>query len=158
MAAKHGATKGPRKTRPYASFPREYKSWLTMRRRCADPQGIWWKHYGGRGISVCETWRDDYLSFLKDMGPCPDGHTLDRINPDGNYTPDNCRWASASTQCRNTRAAIKVVFGGEILPLADACELAGVNRDSERQIKHRYGLTHQEAFDRLRMAPKRVRR
>ena len=156
MAATHGATKGPRGSRTYSSFPREYRSWLTMRRRCSDPKGIGWKHYGGRGITVCPRWASDYRAFLAEMGTCPEGHTLDRIDPNGNYEPGNCRWADTRAQRRNTRITPRVVLNGELLPLAEACERAGVNRGSERTIRLRYKLSHQEAFDRLRGWTRRV--
>lgn len=150
MAATHGATKGARGTRSYSSFPREYRSWLAMRARCRDPKTIGWANYGGRGISICEDWLSDYLIFLRDMGPCPAGSSLDRIDPNGGYNPENCRWATRVEQARNTRTAPRVTFNGVEMMLADACEAAGVNRCSQRVIRFRYGLTHQEAFDQLR--------
>lgn len=80
-----------------------YKSWRHMRDRCRNPKNAHYGYYGGRGITICPSW-DDYAVFRADMGEPPEGCTLDRINPDGNYEPSNCRWASKETQGRNQRA------------------------------------------------------
>ena len=85
-----------------------YNSWMQMRRRCRDPKHGQWANYGGRGITVCDRWRDSFANFLADMGERPDGTSIDRIDNDGNYEPGNCRWATPLEQShnkRNTRAA-----------------------------------------------------
>ena len=89
--------------RPGKEAP-EYRAWAALRNRCSNPNHDAYKNYGGRGIKVCERW-NDFLAFLEDMGPRPSPkHSIDRINNDGNYEPDNCRWATRSEQCRNMRA------------------------------------------------------
>jgi|SRR3990167_1857545 len=81
----------------------EYRTWIRMIVRCYNKKGNRWHRYGGRGIRVCHRWRHDFEAFLTDMGrrPSPQ-HSLDRYpDPDGDYRPDNCRWATSSEQRRN---------------------------------------------------------
>lgn len=80
----------------------EYFSWQAMIQRCTNPRNVSWKDYGGRGIRVCRRWRN-FQSFLVDMGPRPDGKTLDRKRNSCNYEPLNCRWATHKEQRRNRR-------------------------------------------------------
>ena len=82
-----------------------YWSWVGMKQRCNNPKGIAYKNYGGRGIKVCPEWEGSFGAFLRDMGEKPEGYSLDRINSDGDYTPDNCRWADRFTQASNQRRA-----------------------------------------------------
>lgn len=93
---KHGEARGSRTP--------EYHTWHGMIQRCTNPNFRHWKYYGGRGIVVCEQWRNDYSAFLLAVGrrPTPQ-HSIDRINNDGNYEPGNVRWATKSQQAFNRR-------------------------------------------------------
>lgn len=90
-------------TRHGYSRTRTWRIWFTMRRRCSDTTHDSYAYYGGRGITVCERWRNSFDNFLADMGECPKGKSIDRYpNKNGNYEPGNCRWATPQEQ-RNNR-------------------------------------------------------
>ncbi len=101
----------------------EYDVWRSMRLRCLDKRN---PNYGGRGIAVCERWQS-YANFIADMGRRPSPkHSLDRVDNDSGYNPDNCRWATQKEQCRNTRFNRLVNYAGQKMPLVEACEQAGL--------------------------------
>jgi hypothetical protein len=84
------------------SFSPEYWAWYRIKRRCFDPDYHNYPRYGARGITVCDRWKDSFENFLSDMGERPTKeHSIDRINNNGNYEPENCRWATAQVQGRN---------------------------------------------------------
>lgn len=82
-----------------------YVSWRNALARCNNPLWHAYHLYGGRGITICERWASSFANFLADMGERPPGHTLDRLDPDGNYEPGNCRWATPKQQAQNRRRA-----------------------------------------------------
>src|SRR5579884_706174 len=90
----------PREKTPHR---RTYHAWWSMVARCTNPAKSDWPRYGGRNIRVCERWRK-YENFLRDMGHCPDGLTLGRIDNNGDYEPGNCRWETWAQQYANRRS------------------------------------------------------
>lgn len=83
---------------------RVYRIWNAMKQRCHNPNQPHYERYGGRGVFVCQAWRDSFEAFFEAMGEPPsDKHSIDRIDPNGGYEPGNCRWATASQQNRNKR-------------------------------------------------------
>lgn len=81
----------------------EYRSWAEAKSRCFNPKKRGFKYWGGRGITMCDRWKNCFAAFFEDMGPRPAGTTLDRIDNDGNYEPGNCRWATRDQQSANQR-------------------------------------------------------
>lgn len=82
----------------------EYRAWLRMKRRCTDQNHDKYSYYGGRGIRVADEWLSDFRAFLAHIGPRPSpGHSIDRINNEGNYEPGNVRWATKQEQMKNRR-------------------------------------------------------
>lgn len=106
-----------------------YHIWQGIRRRCLNQKFKQFHDYGGRGIYICDRW-DSFQNFVEDMGPRPDGYSIDRIDNNGPYSPDNCRWADKRTQQRNQRRAVFVTIGGETHRAIELAEIAGVKTDT----------------------------
>ncbi len=107
------------------SGTKEFNSWMSMRQRCENPRAKAFPEYGGRGISVCERW-SSFDNFFADMGVRPIGTSLDRIDNDKGYSPDNCRWALASQQVRNRRTTVFYSHNNVTLSLQEWGEKIGV--------------------------------
>ena len=109
-----------------------YYSWEKMRERCRNQNHKDYHHYGGRGIKVCRRW-DSFTAFLSDMGKRPPGTSIDRIDNSGDYTPENCRWATRSEQMRNSRRNRMLTYRGETLCIAEWTERLGFKKSTLRR-------------------------
>ena len=105
----------------------EYDAWNNMKGRCYRSSQKCYKNYGGRGIEVCDRWRDSFMNFYADMGPRPSStHMLDRIDNNGNYCPENCRWTTRKEQNDNRRTTVWIVYKGERKTLTEWSSLLGI--------------------------------
>jgi hypothetical protein len=118
-----------------------------MKQRCFNPSNACYSYYGGRGISVCSEWRDSFSRFYSDMGPSPGNrYTVDRINVNGNYCKENCRWATRSVQSENSRQTKWITHQGETLSRAGWSRKTGINRATLRSRLDRLGWTIERAL------------
>jgi hypothetical protein len=105
----------------------EYKTYSAMLSRCLDETQSEYPSYGGRGIGICDAWRTSFAAFFTDVGPRPGpGYSIDRIDNDGDYEPGNVRWATATTQARNTRRNRVLVIDGRAQCVAAWAEERGI--------------------------------
>ena len=108
---------------------RTYKAWQRMFQRCTNPNNPDYKYYGGRGIKISELWINSFENFLIDMGECPKGLSLDRIDNNGNYEPGNCRWSTWMNQQNNRRSNIRIWFAGTYYTMSQLCKELNLNYD-----------------------------
>lgn len=111
------------------SGTKTYYAWRSMRHRCLNKNNKAYHNYGGRGITVCDEWAD-YDVFFKDMGECPEGLTLERIDVNSGYHPDNCRWATAKDQGNNKRHNRIIHHQGKSLTLTQWADHYGIGVDT----------------------------
>jgi hypothetical protein len=124
----------------------EYIAWVHMVQRCEYAHHEFFQNYGGRGIRVCERWRQSYPAFLADMGrrPSPE-HSLDRIDYDGHYEPGNCRWATDLEQNRNRRSSRFFTLNGKTACLSEWAKQAGMGKQV-LTYRLRAGISLEEAL------------
>lgn len=125
----------------------EYGIWSAMKFRCTNESGNAYHHYGGRGITVCDRWLNNFEAFLEDMGPRPSRrHSLERIDNDGNYEPGNVRWATQREQCQNTRRTKWIEYGGKTKKLQDWAKTLKIPHDTLYTRIFECGWTVERAF------------
>jgi len=125
---------------------RIYSIWDNMMQRCYNIKNTNYKHYGGRGIKVCERWHV-FENFYKDVGDPPSGkHELDRIENNGMYSIDNYRWVTRKEQMRNTRNNVLIEYNGKIKCMAEWAEEVGINYDTLRARIRKYGWSIERAL------------
>jgi hypothetical protein len=118
-----------------------YYVWAAMKQRCLNTKCARYKQYGARGIEVCDRWRDSFAAFKADMGPRPDGHTLERNDNDGHYEPGNCRWATRREQANNRQRTLRIRYEGRVWLVSELAEHVGMSATAlDYRIRHRWGL------------------
>jgi hypothetical protein len=133
-SVRHGHSVGFKKSKTATA-------WRNAKTRCFNPKHEKYAAYGERGITMCKEWADDFRVFLHDMGECPSGLTLERIDVDGNYEPGNCRWATPTEQSFNKRESITV----SSMPLKSYAAAVGVSYKRLHYRIAKHGETPQEA-------------
>lgn len=117
MREKHGLHNTP-----------ENKLWRNLVKRCHNSRHKSFRYYGGRGVRVCDRWRESFVAFLEDMGARPSPEmTIDRIDNDGDYGPGNCRWATREEQQNNKPQTILIYYGGKWQPMRPLCRRLGIS-------------------------------
>lgn len=134
---------------------REYQIWRSLKTRTTNPNTDDYSRYMGRDITCCDRWLSSFDNFYNDMGPCPENFTIDRIDPNGNYTPENCRWASRKTQAEN-RGEFNLVYSynGESHVLKEWSRIFNINYGTLYSRIFKYNLSFEDAikkdpFDKL---------
>jgi len=121
----------------------EHRTWVSMRNRCISPTAAAYHDYGGRGIKVCERW-NSFEAFSADMGPRPSpAHSIDRINNDGDYEPENCRWTTNVEQMRNRRRTRYVRHNGMVATIPEMAGALGISRSA----LHHMAARRQKGFE-----------
>ena len=130
------------------SGTRIYETWQDMKRRCYNKQNVRYDRYGGRGITVCEEWLNNFQSFYDwaIRNGYSDDLTIDRIDNDGNYEPSNCRWSTVKEQCNNRSSNINITIGNATKSLMSWCEIFNVDY---KKVHARYQRNGYESIDRL---------
>lgn len=124
--------KGPGNKRHGLADTRTHRIWMSMRQRCLNPNNPAYKNYGGRGITIDPVW-NTFDQFLADMGEAPDGMSIERIDNEKGYAPDNCKWATRLEQGRNTRKCQPVTFQGVTKTITEWAEQYGIGKSTLSQ-------------------------
>lgn len=122
-----------------------YRLWANLPQRCGNPNNPAFKYYGGRGITVCDRWVNSFENFVADMGEPPPGATLDRVDNNKGYSPDNCRWASREDQANNMRSNRLITLRGVTMTTIQWARRLGLNPGNVYSRLHR-GWTPERAL------------
>ncbi len=134
-----------------------YVCYYGMKSRCTNENQEGWKWYGGRGIKICDRWLASFENFIEDMGMAPSPiHSIDRIDSDLDYTPDNCRWATPREQANNTRRNNFLNFDGQNLSVTEVSRLTGVPRSTISGLLNLHKLSKEDTVLAIKNHPKYV--
>lgn len=127
----------------------DYVTWKNMKSRCYNVKNDSYHSYGGRGITVCERWIKSFITFIEDMGPKPStqGYSLERIDNEKGYCKDNCKWATVTEQCNNTRKTIRVEYKDEVISLHELSVKTGMPHEALLQRISRYKWSVERAIN-----------
>lgn len=135
---------------------REYLSWQKMKSRCLNTGDKAFPNYGGRGITICEQWLGalGFETFWKNLGPRPSiKHSLDRIDNNGDYSPENCRWATAQEQANNRRSNVLLNFAGKTMNMSQWAKVLGIDKDIIQSRLKRRGWSVERALTQVPRRP-----
>jgi len=143
----HGKTRTP-----------EYNSWGGIKNRCYNIRNPKYPRYGGRGITVCDRWKDSFENFFADMGLKPSSeHSIDRINNDGDYTPDNCRWATPKEQANNMSRCRNITHNGKTMTGTEWSKKLKLPCDLVNRRVKDYGWSEEKAVTTPHLQPHRLK-
>jgi len=125
-----------RATKHSMAESQEYGIWQAMKRRCNNKNNPDFHRYGGRGITVCQRWMDSFANFYADMGKRPHGHSIDRIDVNGNYEPLNCKWSDSIQQANNKSTNVRYEYGDETHTIAEWARISGIPQTLLRKRLH----------------------
>lgn len=124
----------------------EHRVWKNILARCYRPTSTHYASYGGRGISVCDEWRNSFLAFLADVGHAPSkNHQIDRIDNNGDYNKQNCKWSTRTEQCNNRRNNIIVTYNQQQMTLSQLCRKLNLPYETVRRRIRDYGWSIEKA-------------
>lgn len=129
---------------------RLYSIWNGIKIRCLNPNFIRYKDYGGRGITICDEWKNDFQAFYDwaMSNGYADNLTIDRIDNNGNYEPSNCRWVAMDVQANNSRHCRNIEFNGEVHSLSEWARITGIPRYTLNNRINQYGWSIEDALTR----------